>query len=101
MLLLTFLGQHVKIVLIIDNATWHNQLTEDTIPPKRAWRKDLIVQWLVNHNIRVPIKATKAELLVLAFDNLPPKRYVIDETAKNYNVDILRFVELLQNSFRC
>jgi hypothetical protein len=50
---LTYLGQHVKIVLIIDNATWHNQLAEDTIPPKRVWRKDLVLQWLVNHNIRV------------------------------------------------
>ncbi|CAF1170090.1 unnamed protein product [Rotaria sordida] len=84
------LDQHVKIVLIIDNATWHNQLTEDTIPPKRAWRKDLAVQWLINHNIRVPFKATKAELLMLAFDKLPPKRYLVDEAAKKYNVDILR-----------
>jgi hypothetical protein len=87
----------VKIVLIIDNATWHNQLTEDTIPPKRAWRKDLVMQWLVNHNIRVPFKATKAELIVLALDNLPPKHYVIDEAAKKYNVDVLRLVEFLQN----
>jgi hypothetical protein len=74
--------------LIIDNATWHNQLTEDTIPPKRAWRKELIVQWQVNHNIIVPVKATKMELLLLAFDNLPPKRYVVDDVAKKYNVDI-------------
>ncbi|CAF4924644.1 unnamed protein product, partial [Rotaria sp. Silwood1] len=90
MLPLTCLAQHVKIVLIIDNATWHNQLTEDTIPPKRAWRKDLVVQRLINHNIRVPFKATEAELLVLTFDNLPPKRYVADEAAKKYNGDILR-----------
>ena len=85
--------------MIIDNATWHNQLTEDTMPSKRAWRKDLIVQWLINHNIRVPTKATKAELLVLAFDNLSPKRYVIDERAKNHNVNILRLVYFLQNYF--
>lgn len=83
----------MKIVLIIDNATWHNQLTEDTTPPKRAWRKELIIQWLINHKISVPIKATKAELLLLAFDNLPPKRYVVDEVAKKYNVGILRLVE--------
>ncbi len=89
----------MKIVLIIDNATWHNQLTEDTIPPKRAWRKEMIVQWLINHNISVPTKATKAELLMLAFDNLPPKRYVVDEVAKKYNVDILRLVERFQNIF--
>jgi hypothetical protein len=81
--LLIYLGQYVKIVLIIDTATWHNRLTEDTVPPKRAWRKELIVQWLVNHNITAPVKATKAQLFVLALDNLPPKRYVIDEVAKN------------------
>jgi hypothetical protein len=56
--------------------------TEDTIPPKRAWQKDIVMEWLVNHNIGVSFKATKAELLVLAIDNLPPKRYVIDEAAK-------------------
>jgi hypothetical protein len=38
---LTYLDQHVKIVLIIDNATWHNQLTEYTIPLKKAWRKEI------------------------------------------------------------
>ncbi len=86
-------------MLIINNATWHNQLTEDTIPPKRAWRKDLIMQWLVNHNIRVPFKDTKAELLVVALDNLPPKRYVIGEASKKYDVNILQLVEFLQNYF--
>ena len=94
--MLIYLGQYVKIVLIIDNATWHNRLTESTILPKRAWRKELIVQRLVNHNIMVPVKATKAQLFVLALDNLPPKRYVIDEVAKKYDVDILRLVKLFQ-----
>ncbi len=44
-------------------------------------------------------KATKAELLVLALDNLPPKRYVIDEAAKKYNVNTLGLVEFLQKYF--
>lgn len=96
---MTYVGQHAKIVLVIDNATWHNQLTEDTIPPKRAWRKDLVAQWLTNHNIRVPFKATNAQLLMLAFDNLQPKRYVVDDAARKYNVDILRLVELRRNYF--
>jgi hypothetical protein len=96
---LAYVGQHAKIVLIIDNTTWHNQLTEDTVSPKRAWQKDLVAQWLANHSIRVPFKATKAQLLVLAFHNLPPKRYVVDDTARKYNVDILRLVELPRNYF--
>jgi hypothetical protein len=78
---LIYVGKRAKLVVIIDNATWHNQPTEDTILLKRAWRKELIVQWLVNHNIIDSVKTTKAELLVLAFDNLPPKRDVIDEVA--------------------
>ncbi len=47
----------------------------------------------------VPVKATKAELFVLALDNLPPKRYVIDEVAKKYDVNILRLVKLFQKYF--
>jgi hypothetical protein len=69
--------------MIIDNVPLHNQLTEDTISSKRTWRKELIIRWFINHNVIVPVKATKAELLELAFNNLPKKRYVID---------IIRFV---------
>ncbi len=85
-----YLGRYAKIALIIDNATWHNQLTQETIPPKRAWRKELIIRWLTNHNISVPLKATKAELLVLAFENLPPTQSVVDEAAGEHDVEILR-----------
>jgi hypothetical protein len=95
----TYLGQYGEIVLIIDNATWHNQLTEDTKPPKRLWRKELIIQWLVKHSISFPVKATKAELLVLAFDHLSPKRYITDDIAGKYGVDIVRLVRFLGKYF--
>jgi hypothetical protein len=85
--------------LIIENTPWHNHLTKDTISPKKAWRKELIFQRLVNHNISVPVKATKAELLVLAFDNLSRKRYVVDEVARKDDVDILRLFEHFQKYF--
>jgi len=78
--------------MVLDNATWHNQLTEETKPPKRSWRKELIVDWLKRHSVSVPIKATKAELLELCFDNLPAKRYVVDEVAGKHNINILRSV---------
>ncbi len=84
------LGKYTKIVFVIDNAPWHNRLTNDTMPPKRSWRKEYIIQWLNAHNINVPVKAVKAELLEIAMKNLPEKRYEIDEAAKKYNVDILR-----------
>ena len=76
--------------LILDNATWHNRLTEETMPPKRSWRKQLIIDWLHRHDLRFSENMTKAELLELAFDNLPPKRYVVDEVAARHNVQILR-----------
>ncbi|CAF4113132.1 unnamed protein product [Rotaria sordida] len=84
------LGKYTKIVFVIDNAPWHNRLTNDPMPSKRSWRKEYIIQWLNAHNTSVPVKAVKAELLEIAMKNLPEKRYEIDEAAKNYNVDILR-----------
>ncbi|CAF1111372.1 unnamed protein product [Rotaria sordida] len=84
------LGKYTKIVFVIDNAPWHNRLTNDPMPSKRSWRKEYIIQWLNAHSINVPVKAVIAELLEIAMKNLPEKRYEIDEVAKNYNVDILR-----------
>ncbi|CAF4201348.1 unnamed protein product, partial [Rotaria sordida] len=60
------------------------------MPPKRSWRKETIIQWLNNHNIIVPEKAVKAELLEIALKNLPEKRYEVDDAAKKCSVDILR-----------
>jgi hypothetical protein len=45
------LGKYASIVLIIDNGPWYNRLTDDTIPPRRPWRKQFIVQWVNDHNI--------------------------------------------------
>ena len=50
----------------------------------------MIIDWLKRRSVSVPVKATKAELLELAFGNLPEKRYVVDEPAAKYNIKILR-----------
>jgi hypothetical protein len=60
------------------------------MPPKRSWRKQLIIDWLDRHDLPFSNNMTKAELLELAFDNLPPKRYVVDEVAARHNVQIVR-----------
>jgi transposase len=67
--------------------------------PKRAWRKKLIIEWLKRHYVSVPTKTTKVELLELAFDNLPRKRYVVDEVAANHDIDIIRLVFALSNIY--
>jgi hypothetical protein len=84
---------------VLDNAPWHNRLTEETMPPKRSWRKELISDWLMHHRVPIPTKATKAVLLQLAFANLPEKRYVVDEAAAAYNVDILWSVVTIINIY--
>lgn len=84
------LGKGATTWLVLDNATWHNRLTEETKPPKRSWRKQLIIDWLDRHDLPFSNNMTKAELLEVAFDNLPPKRYVVDEVAARHDVKILR-----------
>jgi hypothetical protein len=32
----TIAGRDTKVLLVLDNAPWHNRLTEDTMPPKRS-----------------------------------------------------------------
>ena len=83
-------GQASRICIIIDNATWHSELTDDTKPPKHAWCKEQIQKWLENQNIKFNPVFKKVELTQLAFSNLPSKRYKVDEAAKLFNVEILR-----------
>ena len=69
-------GVGPTIVIIIDNAMWHNVLCDDAKPSKRAWQKVQLQQWLNDRKIQWDAKSSKAELLELAFANVPPKRYV-------------------------
>jgi len=86
----SFLGKDATVTLILDNATWHNRLTEETMPPKRSWKKQMIINWLDKHDLPFSDNMTKAELFEVALENLPPKRYVVDEVAAKYNVQLLR-----------
>ncbi|CAF1519134.1 unnamed protein product [Rotaria sordida] len=83
-------GPHAKISIIIDNAPWHNQIIEETKAPKRFWNKQKIIDWLDSHEITHSTTATKAELLQDAIRNAPRKKYVVDEAAKVYDVDIVQ-----------
>ena len=82
-------GSQARIAIVIDNATWHNKLTKDTIPPKRSWRKSILQRWLINRKISFNLACTKDELLELAFNNLPAKKYLTDVAAAEYQVEIV------------
>ncbi len=45
------LGKKERIGICLDNATWHNKLTEESIIPKRASTKGEIQKWLKDRKI--------------------------------------------------
>ncbi|CAF4584900.1 unnamed protein product, partial [Didymodactylos carnosus] len=82
-------GKATPIAILIDNATWHNKLTPESEPPKRAWQKALVTDWLTQRKIKFELYMTKAELLELAFQHLPPREYIVDRAAKKFDVQIV------------
>ncbi|CAF1244573.1 unnamed protein product [Didymodactylos carnosus] len=79
-----------KICIIVDNAPWHNELTDETKIPKPAWVKAQVVQWLNDHQVPYLAIYTKAELLKLADAYAPKKVFKTDVAAAKFDVDILR-----------
>ena len=77
-------------MIVLDNATRHNRLTDEATPPKRPWRKEPIIEWLRRHNVSLPVKATKATLTKHILSDLPEKRYVTDELATKYSITVMR-----------
>jgi hypothetical protein len=101
-----FLGKTSRICLIIDNATWHSQQTDESKVSTRSSRKEAIENWLNQRNIEYESSLTKAELLEIVIKFAPPRRYKVnkiktmsvgliffflkvDEAAKQFDVEIL------------
>ncbi|CAF1433445.1 unnamed protein product [Didymodactylos carnosus] len=81
-------GKGIKIAIIIDNDTWNNKLTPECEAPKRAWRKPMIADWLISKKLKFVTFMTKAELLEIAYKNLPPKEHMVDKAAKQFDIEI-------------
>jgi len=64
-------------VIIIDNATWHSELTDNSKPAKQSMRKHEIIEWLDDHTVEFDSTLTKPELFELASDNKPTKEYKV------------------------
>ena len=78
-----------RIAIIIDNATWHNELVDETKPPKRSCRNDQLQKWLERHGMIYDTKLKKAELLEIVSANVPPKRYKTNTVANVFNVELV------------
>lgn len=53
-------------VIVLDNASYHNELTEESRAPTSSWRKAAIQEWLHTRVIPYPEGALKPELLRVA-----------------------------------
>jgi len=73
-----FLGKTPRICLIIDNASWHNQQTDESKLPTRASRKKAIEDWLDQRDIAYDSSLTKAELFEIVVKFAPPRQYQVN-----------------------
>ena len=77
-------------VIVMDNAPYHNTLTNDTKPVNSSMKKSEITKWLDERNVEYDKDSTKAELIQIAKLNKPPKKYLTDEIASKFNHCVLR-----------
>ncbi|XP_068238893.1 uncharacterized protein [Palaemon carinicauda] len=67
-------------VLVLDDAPYHSQLTEESRCPTTATKKADLINWLVQHRLPFPSHATRPELLLICKRNRPQPQYVVDNT---------------------
>ncbi|XP_076035739.1 uncharacterized protein LOC143021858 [Oratosquilla oratoria] len=77
-------------VLVLDNAPYHSQLTEETRCPTTATRKTEIVKWLDCRSLPFPPHATCPELLLICKENRPEPRYMVDEIIRSWGHEVIR-----------
>jgi hypothetical protein len=76
-------------LIIMDNAKYHNVLTEDTFPKINS-RKQELQEWLTTNNYYWTQDMLKAELFELCREYAPPPKLKLDEIAQTYGHTILR-----------
>jgi transposase len=76
--------------IVIDNASYHSVLTDDSRTPTTATKKDDIRLWLRDRRIDFTDDMLKGELLEIVRRNKPRPRYIIDELAMEAGHKVLR-----------
>jgi transposase len=83
-----------KSVVVIDQASYHKRITPETKNPTTSYRKQQIIDWLVDHNIPVPeeypsfMKMTVPVLLALARKRKLEPVYVLQKLAEDSGKDV-------------
>ncbi|TMW61847.1 hypothetical protein Poli38472_010910 [Pythium oligandrum] len=84
-------------VVVIDRASYHTTLTEETKPAKSTFRKDEFAQWLVNHGVvtngrrtkEAYMELTRVELASICKENKPTPAYQVSALAKKFGCEML------------
>lgn len=77
-------------VIIMDNAPYHSQQTEDSRCPTTSTRKADIVNWLIKHGISFAAEATRLELLKLSQQHKTQPQYLVDNLIRNWGHEVVR-----------
>lgn len=83
-----------KSVIVIDQASYHKRITDDTRNPTTAFRKSEIIEWLISHEIGIPngysdfSRMTVPVLLDLARKNKVEPIYAVEKLAQDSGKDI-------------
>ena len=85
-----------RSAVVIDNASYHSRITDDSRKPTTKFLKAEIVDWLVARGVRLPEKATKPELLEMSRGIFVKKEYEIETQTANYCRQYGKTIEIVR-----
>lgn len=77
-------------VIVLDNAPYHSQQTEESRCPTTGTRKADLMKWLEERKVPFPKYATRPELLRICKENRPQPHYIVDKTIRMWGHDVVR-----------
>lgn len=77
-------------VLVMDNAPYHSQQTDESRCPTTANKKADLISWLDHRRLPFPPGATRPELLRLCKQNRPKPQYIVDNIIREWGHEVVR-----------
>ena len=77
-------------VLVLDNAPYHSQLTDESRCPTTSTKKADLITWLEHRRLPIPPAATRPDLLLLCQQNRPKPQYIVDNTIRQWGHEVVR-----------
>ena len=85
-----------KLVVVIDNATYHSRQTDESKTPTRTWKKAELQTWLQCKNIAFDKKDTKTILLHKLKEIVVEKKYVLETITALHCVQTNKRIEIIR-----